>query len=150
MKTRILYKYHDLENLSSTELFFVIMIDETAKQLDVEDIGAVIAILVGQPILKKNVRLGGATKGTSLASKYIGKTLPYKMPFRAPTLIFDVSPLTLKIRMTKNLGRFVGRSVPVVGWIILAYDISKITYNTIKKYNSIVHPADIIPHDMVS
>lgn len=44
--------------------------------------------------------------------------------------------------MTRNLSTFVGRSVPVVGWIIIAYDVAQIIYKTVTHYNLIVHKKD--------
>lgn len=49
---------------------------------------------------------------------------------------------SLKVIMTRNLCTFVGRAVPVVGWIIIAYDVAQITYKTVTHYNLIVHKND--------
>jgi hypothetical protein len=50
----------------------------------------------------------------------------------------------LRIALTKNLGAFIGRSVPVVGWIILTYDITQIMWKTISTYNNYVSQNDRI------
>ena len=50
----------------------------------------------------------GSAAGTSIASKYLSKILPQKMPFR--------------IIGTKVLGRAIGRAIPYVGWALLAID----------------------------
>ena len=46
--------------------------------------------------------------------------------------------------LTKNVGAFVGRAVPAVGWLIIAYDVTNIIINTFRTYNSIVKPEDRI------
>ncbi|MEG6474969.1 hypothetical protein QCN08_22705, partial [Enterobacter roggenkampii] len=43
-----------------------------------------------------------------------------------------------------NLGAFVGRGLPVVGWAIVASDISQIVYKTVRDYNTIAHEKDRI------
>ncbi|GLR08496.1 hypothetical protein GCM10007905_12150 [Mixta theicola] len=48
----------------------------------------------------------------------------------------------LKIKWTNNLGAFVGRSVPVLGWVILVTDIIMIAHNTIHRYSLLVRPED--------
>lgn len=44
--------------------------------------------------------------------------------------------------MTRNLGAFVGRAVPVVGTVMLATDAAIVTWNTVQVYNGIVKPED--------
>lgn len=46
--------------------------------------------------------------------------------------------------MTNKIGTFVGRAVPVVGWIILAADVSEITWCTLRDYNRIARGGDKI------
>ena len=65
-------------------------------------------VLSGQPFLKKRFVMKGSAAGTSIASKYLSKILPQKMPFR--------------IIGTKVLGRAIGRAIPYVGWALLAID----------------------------
>ena len=43
-----------------------------------------------------------------------------------------------------NLGTFVGRTVHVLGWVILAVDVSMIGYRTVNRFNIIVRPEDKI------
>lgn len=66
-------------------------------------------IFSGQPVLRKRFVMAGSAAGTSLASKYLSKALPQKMPMR--------------ILGTKVFGRAVGRAVPLVGWTLLAVDV---------------------------
>ena len=49
---------------------------------------------------------------------------------------------TLRITFTNNLGRVVGRTIPVVGWLLLAYDVTQIIYRSITKYDAIALPGD--------
>lgn len=46
--------------------------------------------------------------------------------------------------MTHKVSTFVGRAIPVVGWVILSYDLVQITFNTVTKYNSIARGDDKI------
>ncbi len=69
-------------------------------------------IFAGQPILKKRFVMAGSATGTSIASKYLSKILPQKLPIR--------------VLGTTVLGRAIGRVVPIVGWTLLAIDIVEI------------------------
>lgn len=62
------YRYHNQQNLSPIELFFLIAADETCSQAGIDDIEAVILILSGLPILPTRAKPLGATQGTSVAS----------------------------------------------------------------------------------
>jgi hypothetical protein len=124
-----LYHYNELANLTPQELFFWVAVDETLKQLGAQDIVAAFAVLAGQPVIPTRAKFKGATKGTSIASIASRRVLNYDMKHRLP-IITGSSPLTLKITLTKNLGAFVGRSVPIVGWIIFGYDVIRIIQNS--------------------
>ncbi len=135
------YHYNHLSNLTPQELFFWIAIDKTLEQIGGQDIVAAFAILAGQPIVPTRAKFGGATKGTSIASIANRRLLNYDMKRRLP-MITGASPLSLKITLTRNLGAFVGRTVPIVGWMILGYDVVRIIQNTIFTYNRLVKPED--------
>ncbi len=138
------YFYAGMPNLSAGELFFWITVDETMKQLGVDDIGAVVGILCGQPNLSTRQKPKGSIKGTSVASVYARKLLPNVMlPFnmRLPTII-GTNPKTMKIITTRNLRTFVGRTIPILGWVILLSDVTLIIYNTVVHYNKIVRDSD--------
>jgi hypothetical protein len=49
---------------------------------------------------------------------------------------------TLRIAMTNRLGAWVGRTVPVVGWVVLAYDVEEIIRKTWASYNEIAVEGD--------
>lgn len=75
------YRFAGRSGLSASELFFWIVVDTTADPLGVDDIAAVIAILLGQPILPTRGKLGGATRGTSPVSSFWRATSTSGFPF---------------------------------------------------------------------
>ncbi len=70
---------------SQFDLYIAILIDETAEQFGITDIIGLTAIITGQPILPTRGKFAGATKNTSIASKYLSK-IPGKSPIRLPTI----------------------------------------------------------------
>ncbi|VDZ94105.1 acyl carrier protein [Salmonella enterica subsp. enterica] len=44
--------------------------------------------------------------------------------------------------MVAKISAFTGRAIPVVGWIILASDVSQIAYRTVRDYNRIARGSD--------
>lgn len=135
------YFYDGNSNLSAGELFFWIMIDETLDQFGLKDIAAVTSIYLGANTETVAGKFAGATPGTSVASIYSRKIFRDRMlPVRLPTWIGF--PPNVKRIMTKKLGTFVGRTIPVIGWVILASDVATIGYKSINKYNTIVRPED--------
>jgi hypothetical protein len=125
------YTYKDESGLTATQLYTNILIDKTAEQFGIKDVAALAAVISGQPILPKRFNTPGATKGTSPASKYLSK-IPGELPFSVPTLT------NRGIRFTKLIGRFLGRSVPIVGWGVLVYDVGIVLYNTQVEFDNIV------------
>lgn len=136
-----LYNYKDLENITREELFVWILIDRILDQFTGTDIAAAAAILSGQPFVPTRAKFGGATPGTSPASVLSRKLLNKQMPFRLPT-ITGKSLRTLRISMTKNLGAWAGRTVPIVGWAIMAYDVEEIIRKTLLTYNQMAQDGD--------
>ena len=45
-------------------------------------------------------------------------------------------------RASRNIDVFVGRTVPIIGEVILAYDVSVISYCSAVHYNQLVKPED--------
>ncbi|RQV85989.1 hypothetical protein DF160_06180 [Burkholderia anthina] len=41
-----------------------------------------------------------------------------------------------------DIGVFVGRAVPVVGWVIAAKDVTMISIRSVSRYNALVKPED--------
>ncbi|MEL6476161.1 MAG: hypothetical protein AAFR17_02445 [Pseudomonadota bacterium] len=136
------YCYNGMDDLSAGELFFWIMVDKAQEHLGVEDLAAMFAVIAGQPILKTRGKFAGATKGTSVASVVARRTLNYDLKRRILPTITNQSIRQLRIIFTRNIGTFVGRTVPVVGWVILAYDVAAITAATVSEYNRRVDAGD--------
>ncbi|GME41401.1 membrane protein [Pantoea sp. QMID2] len=120
------YYFNDLPNLTPQELLIWMMIDETQKQLGVQYIVAITGLILGNNNIDVRGKPNMATPGTSVASLLFRKHLSCK--FRRhilPTLTAKSFSLRgLKIFWVSNLGAFVGRPVPVVGWVILANDVA--------------------------
>jgi len=85
-------------------------------------------IIGGQPSRTTRAKLKGATIGTSTISRTLSKRLPYRLSsyFIAPT-----NAIGTKAK-SDILGRILGRWISVLGWGLLAYDITKITQCTTK------------------
>ena len=137
------YSFDGMDDLSPGEVFFWVAVDETLNELGVHDIVAAVLVVAGQPFLPTPPKLGGATVGTSVASVVSRKLLNFELRTRLPT-ITAASFRTLRPMYTRNLGAFVGRAVPVVGWLILAYDVEEIVRHSITHYNRIVKEEDRI------
>ncbi|WP_337029269.1 STM2901 family protein [Pantoea agglomerans] len=140
------YFYHGVQNLTPQELLFWVLLDETEKQLGVQDIGAVAGIILGNNSIDVPGKPLSATPGTSVASLFFRRHMSYKFRKRIlPTLTLkSFSMRGLKIFWVNNLGTFIGRAVPVVGWVILANDVAQISFRTVHRYNLIVRPEDKI------
>jgi len=114
--------------------------------LGVQDIVAVANIILGN----NNIDVPGkpltSTPGTSVVSLFFRRHMSYKFRRRIlPTLTLKSFSLRgLKIFWVNNLGAFVGRAVPVVGWVILANDVAQISFRTVHRYNMIVRQEDKI------
>lgn len=130
-----------MAGIEPAELFFWIVCDQTLEELGIDDIVGVVSVVSGYPLLSTRGKLGGTTKGTSIASVTFRKILNVDIKPRLPT-ITGKTLRTLKITMTNNLGAFVGRSVPILGWLILAADVVTIIYKSVQKYNGMVKPED--------
>lgn len=140
------YFYHGVQNLTPQELLFWVLLDETEKQLGVQDIGAVAGIILGNNSIDVPGKPLTATPGTSVASLFFRRHMSYKFRKRIlPTLTLkSFSMRGLKIFWVNNLGTFIGRAVPVLGWVILANDVAQISFRTVHRYNLIVRPEDKI------
>ncbi|VWD19870.1 MULTISPECIES: STM2901 family protein [Burkholderia] len=137
------YKYGIHEGLTREELFFLIFIDETGKELGIDDAVGVAMVLSGQRFIPTRGKFGGAVKGTSIASIVSRRMLPYELKQRIlPTVTSFTSLILLRIKFTRNIGAFVGRAIPGVGWIVLASDVTMISYRSVTTYNSMVKPED--------
>ncbi|MGD8165553.1 STM2901 family protein [Pantoea sp. FN0307] len=141
------YFYAGRSNLSASELLFMIFCENVADQLGVQDFGAIISIVTGLNILSTRGKFANATPGTSLASRGARKVFgnaQFPWGLELPSVVGGYPPHRLKILMTHKIGTFVGRAIPIVGWVILASDVSVITFQTIKKYNYLARGGDKI------
>jgi RHS repeat-associated protein len=135
------YEYNGVEYNSKSELYTAILINTAADQFGITDILALTAAVSGAPILSTRGKRGGATPGTSPASKYLSK-IPGKSPVRLPGVTGYPKALGgrgMRIAFTKSIGRFAGRAIPIVGWGTLAYDVGATFYRTQVTYNRIVN-----------
>ena len=141
------YFYAGRSNLTASELFFMVFCENVVDQLGLGlvDFGAVVAIVSGRNTLPTRAKPNGAEKGTSYASKAsrkVFKKAQFPFGIKLPSVIGGYPPSTIRIRGVANIGTFTGRAIPVVGWVILASDISQITYRTIRDYNAIARGND--------
>ncbi|WP_174969693.1 STM2901 family protein [Burkholderia lata] len=138
------YRYQNQQNLSPTELFFLIAADETRKQAGIDDVEAVILILSGLPILPTRAKPLGATQGTSVASVMARSVFRHEFKCKVLPTVTLQSIKNLRVILTHRLAVFVGRTVPGVGWVLLAKDAFHIVRNTVSRYNQIAKPEDRI------
>lgn len=90
-------------------------------------------------------KFANATKGTSYASKAARAVFrKTKFPFgiSLPTWLGGYTPWTARRVMVRNIAPFVGRTIPLIGVIILASDVSQITCRTRRDYNLIARSSD--------
>ncbi|KVM72823.1 hypothetical protein WL30_05835 [Burkholderia ubonensis] len=135
------YTYGQHRDLKPVDLFFWIAIDQTQKRLGFDDLAAASAVLLGQADVPAPGKFAGATKGTSVASIAARKLLPIQLRIRLP-MIMTVGVRGVRMAFTRNLGAWVGRTIPVVGEVFLAVDASMIMLNTVRAYNAIAKPED--------
>lgn len=143
------YFYAGRSNLTAGELFFMIFCENTVDQLGlgIADFGAVVALYSGANNQKTRVKPEGAKEGTSRISKSVRKLFKTaKFPFgiRLPTWIGGYTPWTVERRMVAKISTFVGRTIPLVGEVILIVDASQISYRSVRDYNMIARGSDKI------
>ena len=138
------YFYAGRTNLTAGGLLFMVFCEQFAEQLGVQDFAAIVAVISGRRDLPTRAKPADALKGTSRASRGARKVFgdsKFPLGIKLPSIV-GLPPATLRMHMTRKIGTFVGRAIPVVGWIILAKDVSEIMFNTITVYNSIARGDD--------
>nr|WP_245643802.1 hypothetical protein [Paraburkholderia oxyphila] len=100
------------------------------------------AILCGQNWIPTRAKPNGVTKGTSVASLVSRKLLNYDLKRKILPTLTNASVKKLKVMMVRNVGTFVGRTVPVVGWAIVSHDVVMIGINSVQHYNRLVKRED--------
>lgn len=143
------YFYAGKSNLTAGELLFMIFCENTVDQfgLGIADFGAVVALYSGMNNQTTRGKPRTAIEGTSRASKKVREVFnQVKFPFgiQLPTWIGGYTPWTVKRRMVAKIGTFVGRTIPLVGELIILSDISQIIYRSIRDYNIIARGNDKI------
>lgn len=139
------YFYAGRSNLTASELFFMIFVINTANQFGVKDIAAVAALFSGVNNQVTRAKPGDAIPGTSRVSKKIRGMLGNRMfPFgiKMPTWIGGYTPWTVKRRMVRKVSTFVGRTIPLIGEVILIADVTQITFCSVRDYNVIARGND--------
>ncbi|OED09245.1 STM2901 family protein [Burkholderia sp. A2] len=136
------YAFGTHRDLTPMELFFLVFIDETCKELGVDDVAAVVAIVAGQNWMPTRAKPFGTTPGTSVASILSRKYLDYDLKKKILPTLTNASVKRLKFILVRNIGVFVGRAVPVVGWVIAAKDVTTISIRSVSRYNALVKPED--------
>ncbi|MDU5780599.1 MAG: hypothetical protein E6Z83_07300 [Pantoea sp.] len=138
------YFYAGKSNLIAAELLFMIFCENTACQFGIgaADFGAIVS---GRNNLSTRGKIANTTKGTSYASKgaraVFGKA-KFPLGLSLPTWLGGYTPWTARRVMVRNIAPFVGRSIPLIGVIILASDVTQITYRTVRDYNIIARGRD--------
>lgn len=132
------FNYGGETGLSKSELFMSILVDEALNQLGITEAIAAITALSGANLIETRTKFANSTPRTSIASKYLSRIIPGTSPVNLPTLTgWPGVGSGLRLSWTKSFGRFAGRTVPVIGWGILAYDLVSILYKTTSKFNEI-------------
>ncbi|MDR4504842.1 MAG: RHS repeat-associated core domain-containing protein [Candidatus Scalindua sp.] len=133
------YLYNGQDSLTASKLYIQILIGKAAEQFGIKDVAASTAILTGAPLIPKRFNTPGSTKGTSVASKFLSK-ISGSIPVGLPTITGFPRILggnRLRVSLTTAVGRFAGRTVPIVGWGVLAYDVGMTFYMTQVEFNRI-------------
>lgn len=93
-------------------------------QLGLGELGSAAAAASGANVLPTRGKFGGATPNTSVASR--GSRAVFgnaQLPVQVPTVTgFPGIGSGVSIRASARIATVVGRSIPVVGWALLAYD----------------------------
>ena len=80
--------------------------------------------------------------GLQRAGEGIRLLQKYRLPPTLPTIVGN--PFNMKIIMTQKPGTFVGRTVPVIGWAVMASDVGVIGWKSMNRYNTIARAEDKI------
>lgn len=139
------YFYAGRSNLTASELLFMIFCETTADHFGVKDIAAVAVLYSGVNNQTTRAKPKDAIPGTSRISKSIRGMLKNTMfPFgiKLPTWIGGYTPWTVKLKMVRKISTFIGRTIPLIGEVILIADISQIVYCSVHDYNVIARDSD--------
>jgi hypothetical protein len=143
------YFYAGRSNLTAAELFFMIFCEKFIEQfgLGVGVFAEVMAIVSGRNSLPTRTKPRDATKGTSYASKaarLVFKKAKFPFGIKLPTWLGGYTPWTVRRTMVRNIAPFIGRSIPLLGVVLLSSDVLEIGFKTVRDYNAIVRGNDKI------
>lgn len=139
------YFYAGRSNLTASELFFMVFVMNTANHFGIQDIAAVVALYSGVNNQKTRAKPAGAKQGTSRAPQSMRglfKTVKFPFGIKLPTWVGGYTPWTAERRMVAKISTFVGRTIPLIGEVILITDVSRITYCSVRDYNAIARGKD--------
>lgn len=125
------YFYAGRSNLTASELFFMVFCETTADHFGIDDVLAVAALYGGANNQKTRAKPKGAKEGTSRASRAMRKyfkTAKFPFGIQLPTWIGGYTPWTVERRMVAKISTFTGRTIPLIGEVILLADVSQITW----------------------
>lgn len=141
------YSY-DGSRVDVNTLLLCVFTEEICKYFGVDEydgIVAIVMILVGRPFVPTRGKPGGATRGTSIASLVLRAILDINCEKAIlPTVTASSFAGGQFFRWTRNLGAFVGRWIPWIGVALGVYDVIKIIFTTLNRYNQIVSEEDRI------
>jgi hypothetical protein len=140
MPKKNLYTYNGVHDLTSFELFFHIAADVAADQLGMH-FSAAAMVVSGRPYVPTRKKFRGSTEDTSIASITARKAFNYKLDRAVLPTWTDKSRRAI---LVNNVGKFVGRSTPLVGYFMIGVDAGMIAGRTIARYNMMVRPEDEI------
>lgn len=136
------YCYDGDCGITANQLLWVIAAETAMEELGISDAASALAIVSGANIIPTRTKPGGAVKDTSIASIVFRRALrKSRFPggYRAPTIVGWNPP---RLRRTPNVGAFIARAIPVVGWAYTAAELGIIGYKTVALYNSLVSSED--------
>lgn len=128
--------------LSPNELLFYVFIDETCKEFGVDDVSAAAAALAGRHRIPGRTKPSGATKQTSVASIVGRRSLNCDLKRKILPTLNNQSIKALNTLMTKNIGKCVGRALPLVGYAVSAHNVASIKSRSVANYNRRVRTED--------
>lgn len=117
-------KYIDLFGLDTLPGAHLPNVTVTAKKGGIPWWVGPLMVAAGQPVVPKRFVMGNATTHTSVASNVLNKAIPIKSPVRLPSLVIKNSG-SMRVVYTKSVGKFLGRWIPIAGWVILAVDFTE-------------------------
>lgn len=141
------YFYAGRSNLTASELFFMVFVMNTADHFGVKDIAAIAALYSGVNNQTTRGKPINAIPGTSRISKGVRgllKTTMFPFGIKLPTWIGGCTPWTVERKMVRKVSTFIGRTIPLIGEVILLADVSQITYCSVRDYNTIARGNDKI------